>query len=70
MRDTRRTARPFRVHLDGFNLLPYLTGETEESPRSAFFYFSDDGELLGLRYERWKAVFAEQLTPARGSWTR
>jgi arylsulfatase len=60
--------KTFRVHLDGFNLLPYLTGETEESPRRAFFYFSDDGEMLGLRYERWKAVFAEQLSHGFAVW--
>jgi arylsulfatase len=52
--------RSYRVHLDGFNMLPYLKGETEQSPRRGFFYFSDDGDLVGLRYERWKAVFAEQ----------
>jgi arylsulfatase A-like enzyme len=52
--------KTFRVHLDGFNMLPYLKGEVDESPRKSFFYFSDDGEFIGLRYERWKAVFAEQ----------
>jgi len=52
--------RQFRVHLDGYNLLPYLTGQAAESPRREFFYFSDDGDLLNLRYENWKIVFAEQ----------
>jgi arylsulfatase A-like enzyme len=52
--------KSFKVHLDGFNMLPYFEGAAEESPRSDFFYFSDDGELIGLRYERWKFVFAEQ----------
>jgi arylsulfatase len=60
--------KTFRVHLDGFNLLPYLTGEVEESPRRAFFYFSDDGDLVGLRYERWKAVFAEQRAQKFDVW--
>jgi arylsulfatase len=50
----------FKVHLDGYNLLPYLTGEEEKSPRKEFFYFSDDGDLTGLRYDNWKLVFAEQ----------
>ncbi|WP_413586645.1 arylsulfatase [Bdellovibrio sp. HCB274] len=50
----------FRVHLDGFNLLPYLTGQEEKSPRPGFIYFSDDGDLVGLRWQNWKLVFSEQ----------
>lgn len=50
----------FKVHLDGYNFLPYLTGDEKEGPRKNFFYFSDDGNLLNLRYEDWKMVFAEQ----------
>ena len=50
----------FRVHLDGFNLLPYLTGEIDRSPRQEFFYFSDDGDLVAMRYDNWKLVFMEQ----------
>jgi arylsulfatase len=49
-----------RIHLDGYNLLPYLTGQVSEGPRKEFFYFSDDGDLLGLRYDNWKLVFAQQ----------
>jgi arylsulfatase A-like enzyme len=52
--------KTFRVHLDGYNLLPYLTGEESKSPRVEFFYFSDDGDLLALRYDNWKLVFMEQ----------
>jgi arylsulfatase len=52
--------KSFRVHLDGHNLLPYLTGEEERSPRQGFFYFSDDGDLVALRYDNWKLVFMEQ----------
>jgi arylsulfatase A-like enzyme len=50
----------FKVHLDGYNVLPLLTGETNESPRKEFFYFNDDSQLVGLRYDNWKFVFAEQ----------
>ena len=53
-------AKTFKVHLDGYNQLPFLTGETDTSPRIEFFYFSDDGNLLALRYDNWKLVFAEQ----------
>jgi arylsulfatase A-like enzyme len=52
--------KTFKVHLDGYNLLPYLTGEAERSPRKAFFYFSDDGDLLAVRFDNWKMVFLEQ----------
>lgn len=52
--------RTYKNHIDGVNLVPYLTGEVKESPRKMFFYISDDGDILGLRYENWKAVFMEQ----------
>jgi arylsulfatase len=50
----------YRVHLDGHDQLPYLTGETETSPRQHFFYVSDDGDLTALRFDNWKVVFLEQ----------
>jgi arylsulfatase len=52
--------KTFRVHLDGYNFLPYLTGEEAKGPRIEFFYFSDDGDLVATRYDNWKLVFAEQ----------
>jgi arylsulfatase A-like enzyme len=52
--------KTFKVHLDGYNQLPFLTGETDKSPRIDFFYFSDDGDLLAMRYDNWKIVFGEQ----------
>jgi arylsulfatase len=52
--------RTFKNHIDGFNLLPYLTGKEKESPRKLFFYISDDGDILALRYDNWKVVFMEQ----------
>ncbi|OIJ42527.1 arylsulfatase [Massilia timonae] len=53
----------FCVHLDGYNLLPYLTGEEDKSPRKGFIYFSDDGDLVALRFDNWKVVFMEQRVP-------
>jgi hypothetical protein len=50
----------YKVHLDGYNLLPYLTGKTKESPRESFLYCNDDQQLTGLRYDNWKLVFMEQ----------
>jgi arylsulfatase len=55
--------KTYKVHIDGFNLLPYLTGEEEKSPRKGFVYFSDDGDVLGLRFDNWKLVFMEQRVP-------
>ena len=48
------------MHIDGFNLLPYLTGEADRSPRQGFVYFSDDGDVLAMRFDNWKIVFMEQ----------
>jgi arylsulfatase A-like enzyme len=52
--------KTFKIHLDGYNMLDYWTSKTDKSPRTEFFYFSDDGDLTALRYENWKLVFAEQ----------
>jgi len=57
--------KTFKVHLDGHNLLPYLTGKEKNSPRKAFFYFTDDGDLAALRVDNWKHVFLEHR--CRGS---
>lgn len=58
-------SKTFKVHLDGYNMLPFLTKEGERSPRVEFFYFSDDGDLVAIRYDNWKLVFMEQR--ARGT---
>ncbi|MGB5374394.1 MAG: sulfatase-like hydrolase/transferase, partial [Polyangiales bacterium] len=52
--------KTFKVHLDGYNFLPYLTGQETTSPRIEYFYFSDDGDLLALRYGNWKVQFKVQ----------
>jgi arylsulfatase A-like enzyme len=53
----------FKVHLDGYNQLPYLTGQQPKSARHEFFYFNDDGELVAVRFDNWKVVFCEQRVP-------
>ncbi len=50
----------YKVHLDGYNLVPYLTGQAEKSPRESFIYCNDDQQVTGLRYDNWKLVFMEQ----------
>ena len=52
--------KTFKVHLDGYNQLPYLTGQQARSARKEFIYFNDDGDLVAMRYENWKVVFEEQ----------
>jgi arylsulfatase len=53
----------YKVHFDGFNLVPYLTGQTEKSPRDSFVYINDDQQVTALRFENWKMVFMEQRAP-------
>ncbi|KAB0495781.1 arylsulfatase [Pseudomonas vancouverensis] len=53
----------FKVHLDGYNQLDYLTGKSDKSARNEFYYFSDDGDLVGMRYDDWKIVYCEQRAP-------
>jgi len=53
----------YKVHLDGDNLVPYLTGQVAESPRVSFLYINDDQQLTGLRFDNWKLVFMEQRAP-------
>ena len=53
----------YKVHLDGDNLIPYLTGQVPKSPRESFLYINDDQQLTGLRYGNWKLVFMEQRAP-------
>ena len=60
--------KTFKVHIDGYNLLPYLTGEVKESPRLFFFYVSDDGDILAIRYNDWKVVLMEQRAKQLACW--
>lgn len=59
----RAIGRDYKVHLDGFNLVPYLTGEEQKSPRESFIYCNDDQQITSLRYDNWKLVFLEQRVP-------
>jgi arylsulfatase A-like enzyme len=60
--------KTFKVHIDGLNLLPYLAGAEKESPRKFFFYISDDGEVMALRYNDWKFVLAVQRAETLRVW--
>src|SRR5687767_2204374 len=52
--------KTFKVHIDGYNMIPYLTGQVKQSPREVFFYMSDDGEGMAVRHGDWKFVVGEQ----------
>jgi arylsulfatase A-like enzyme len=70
MKGTPVGNKTYKVHLDGFNQLPYLTGQQEHGNRDEFFYFDDDGDLVAMRFDflqpgatmktAWKVVFCEQ----------
>jgi len=60
----------FKVHLDGYNLIPFLKGELKESPRKEFLYWSDDGELMAIRVNQWKVAFKEQESTGFNVWKR
>jgi arylsulfatase len=58
----------FHVKIDGMNLLPWLLGEDEESPRESFFYVNDDGLIVAIRDGDWKFVFYEQRAKTLALW--
>jgi arylsulfatase len=58
----RAIGRTYKNHIDGFSLLPYLTGKEKKGPRNFFFYFSDDGDMVAVRLDHWKIVFMQQRT--------
>jgi arylsulfatase len=60
--------KTFKVHIDGFNMVPYLTGAVPESPRPYFFYFSDDGDVTALRHGDYKFVLAAQRETTARVW--
>ncbi len=60
--------KEFKVRLDGYNLLPAFRGEADEWPRKEFLYWSDDGDMLALRYNDWKVVFREQRAIGFSVW--
>jgi len=60
--------KTFKVHLDGYNITDTLAGKAPD-PRHEFFYFNDDGSIVGLRYDQWKMVFAEQRAEGFEVWS-
>jgi arylsulfatase len=65
LKGTTVGGKTFKVHLDGFNQLPYLTGQEAHSARHEFYYFNDDSELVAMRWDNWKMVYCEQRQPGQ-----
>jgi arylsulfatase A-like enzyme len=65
---TEINGRKYRNHIDGYNMLDYLSGKTEKCPRSEFWYVNDDGQIVAARYNDWKVVFLENRGQAFGVW--
>jgi len=62
--------KSFKVHLDGYNLIPFFKGEVKEAPRKEFLYWSDDGDLLAIRVQNWKISFKEQYNTGLDVWKK
>ena len=62
--------KQFKVHLDGYNLIPFFRGEAKAPPRNDFMYWSDDGDLLAMRVGDMKIAFKQQENTGIGVWTR
>jgi len=60
--------RTYKNYIDGYNMLDYLTGKSAESPRQAFIYANDDGEIVAVRWKDWKAVYKENRGQGFGVW--
>ena len=61
--------KEFKVHIDGYNALDYVSGKTDESPREWFFYTNDDGLVVAIRLQDWKVVFYEQRARQLAVWS-
>jgi arylsulfatase len=55
-----KDGKTYKVHLDGYSLKPYLSGESETHARKGFMYFADSGDVFAVRFNNWKFVFIEQ----------
>jgi arylsulfatase len=60
--------KTFKVHIDGYNLMPHLKGDVKANPRPGFMYWGDEGDLMALRYGNWKVHFAEQRSVGANAW--
>jgi arylsulfatase len=67
-RQVKEMNRSYKVHLDGYNMLPLFKGEVKTSPREEFIYWTDDGDVAALRYKNWKVTFLVQRSTGIDVW--
>jgi arylsulfatase A-like enzyme len=60
--------KKFNVHLDGFNMVPYITGQVKDSPRNGLVYMSDDGDVIAVRVGDYKFHLAVQRANQMEQW--
>ncbi len=70
LKGKKAIGRDYKVHLDGYNFLPYMLGEETKGPRREFFYFTDDGSISALRYNDWKVMFTMQEAHGLEVWSQ
>jgi arylsulfatase len=68
LKSVELNGRSYKNYIDGYNQLDYLSGKVKESPRHEFMYVNDDGQIVAMRYNDWKAVFLENRGQAFGVW--
>jgi arylsulfatase A-like enzyme len=68
LKGRRAIGRDYKVHLDGYNLMPFFKGEVKKSPREEFLYWTDDGNVAALRYNDWKITFLRQNAHGMHVW--
>ena len=68
LKGVKLNGRTYRNHIDGYNMLDYLSGTTEKSPREGFIYVNDDGDIVAIRWNDWKVVYKENRGEAFGVW--
>ena len=68
LKGRRVGSKDAKLHLDGYNFVPYLTGKAEKGPRRNFIYHNDEGMPVGVRSGDWKIVFAENRAKTMALW--
>jgi arylsulfatase len=68
LKGTRIGSKRAKIHLDGYNFLPYLTAQEKKGPRNEFVYLNDEGMPVGVRVGDWKTVFAENRARTMALW--
>jgi arylsulfatase len=68
LKGTEINGRKYKNHIDGYNMLDYLSGKSEESPRNYFWYPDDEGQFIAARYWDWKLVFKANRGQTMALW--